>query len=93
LRNPRKARASRGASARPRQPSGRVSTEPPEWDRASKFEACAGVPVFTLARIMGTSVRMIERHYGALLDGAGARIAEALDALDAKRDRAKEEHR
>jgi hypothetical protein len=36
---------------------------------------------------MGTSVRMIERHYGALLDGAGADIAEALDALDAGRDR------
>ena len=48
----------------------------------------AGVPVFTLARIMGTSVRMIEKHYGALLDGAGAGIAEALDALDAQRDQA-----
>jgi hypothetical protein len=33
------------------------------------------VPIFTLARIMGTSVRMIERHYGALLD-------DQLDALD-----------
>ena len=38
------------------------------------------MPIFTLARIMGTSVRMIERHYGALLDGAGADIADALDA-------------
>ena len=35
---------------------------------------------------MGTSVRMIERHYGALLDGAGADIAARLDALDADRD-------
>ena len=26
---------------------------------------------------MGTSVRMIERHYGALLDGVGADIPEA----------------
>ncbi len=26
---------------------------------------------------------MIERHYGALLDGAGAGIAGRLDALDA----------
>ena len=34
---------------------------------------------------MGTSVRMIERHYGALLDGAGAGIAERLDAYDAER--------
>jgi hypothetical protein len=29
---------------------------------------------------MGTSVRMIERHYGALLDGAGSAIADRLDA-------------
>ena len=36
--------------------------------------------------IMGTSVRMIERHYGALLDGAGAGFAGRLDALDAERD-------
>ena len=42
----------------------------------------AGVSVFELARIMGTSVRMIERHYGTLLDGAGAGIAGRLDALD-----------
>ena len=37
----------------------------------------ANVSVFRLARVMGTSVRMIERHYGALLDGAGADIAIA----------------
>jgi hypothetical protein len=36
---------------------------------------------------MGTSVRVIERHYGALLDGAGADIAARLDALDLERDR------
>jgi hypothetical protein len=36
---------------------------------------------------MGTSVRMIERHYGTLLDGAGAGIAEALDAFDMERDK------
>ena len=42
----------------------------------------AGVSMFELARIMGTSVRMIERHYGTLLDGAGAGIAGRLDALD-----------
>ncbi|MGO9792826.1 MAG: hypothetical protein ACLP8S_25900 [Solirubrobacteraceae bacterium] len=35
---------------------------------------------------MGTSVRMIERHYGALLDGAAAGVAGRLDALDAERD-------
>jgi len=42
----------------------------------------AGVPVFTVAKIAGTSVRMIERHYGRLLDGATADIADRLDALD-----------
>jgi hypothetical protein len=36
---------------------------------------------------MGTSVRMIERHYGALLDGAHAGIAARLDALDAELER------
>jgi hypothetical protein len=47
-----------------------------------------GPTLFALARIMGTSVRMIERHYGALRDGAGAGIASRLDALDAERARA-----
>jgi integrase len=59
------------------------------YDLRSTFASdalAAGVPIFTLARIMGTSVRMIERHYGALLDGAGAGIADVLDALDAERD-------
>jgi hypothetical protein len=46
----------------------------------------AGVTVFELARVMGTSVRMIERHYGALVDGAHAAIADRLDALDALRE-------
>jgi hypothetical protein len=44
--------------------------------------------VFTLAKVMGTSVRMIEQHYGALLDGAGIEIANQLDALDTERDHA-----
>jgi integrase len=60
------------------------------YDLRSTFASDAlagGVSVFELARVMGTSVRMIERHYGALLDGAGAGIAARLDALDAERDR------
>jgi len=60
------------------------------YDLRSTFASdalAAGVTVFELARIMGTSVAMIERHYGALLDGAGAGIAGRLDALDAQRDR------
>ena len=61
------------------------------YDLRSTFASDAlasDVSVFELARIMGTSVRMIERHYGALLDGAGAGIASRLDAFDAERDRA-----
>ena len=37
--------------------------------------------VFELARVMGTSVRMIEKHYGTLIDGAHQSIVERLDAL------------
>ncbi len=48
----------------------------------------AGVPVFEVAKIGGTSVRMIERHYGRLLDGAASTIAGRLDALDSEHDRA-----
>ncbi len=61
------------------------------YDLRSTFASdalAAGVTVFELARIMGTSVAMIERHYGALLDGAGAGIAGRFDALDAERDQA-----
>src|SRR5262245_11799300 len=46
------------------------------YDLRSTFASnalAAGVTVFELARVMGTSVRMIERHYGALLDGAHKR--------------------
>ena len=42
--------------------------------------------MFESARVMGTSIEMIERHYGTLLDAAGAGIAGRLDALDAERD-------
>jgi integrase len=43
----------------------------------------AGVTVFELAKLMGTSVRMIEKHYGALIDGAHAGILARLEAFDA----------
>jgi integrase len=46
------------------------------YDLRSTFASralAAGVSVFQLARIMGTSVRMIEHHYGALLDGLRSR--------------------
>jgi hypothetical protein len=41
------------------------------------------VSVFELARVMGTSVAMIERHYGTLIEGAGADIARRLRAFEA----------
>ena len=56
------------------------------YDLRSTFASnalAAGVSVFELARIMGTSVAMIERHYGALLDGSGADIARRLSAFEA----------
>ncbi len=49
----------------------------------------AEVGIHALARIMGTSVGMIERHYGTLLDGALESITARLDALDTE-DRADE---
>ena len=51
----------------------------------------AGVPVFTVAKVAGASVRMIERAYGRLLDGATTDIADRLDALDTARDAKAEE--
>ena len=64
------------------------------YDLRSTFASdafAAGVPVFTLAKVMGTSVRMIEKSYGVLLDGAGAEIASRLDLFNAEQERAKAE--
>jgi integrase len=58
------------------------------YDLRSTFASralAAGQPAFIVAKIMGTSVAMIERHYGALLDGSMSAIADALDAADAAR--------
>jgi integrase len=63
------------------------------YDLRSTFASdalAAGVSVFELARIMGTSVRMIERHYGVLLDGAADSIADRLDAFADARKQARE---
>ena len=57
------------------------------YDLRSTFAStalAAGIGVFELARIMGTSVLMIEKHYGALLDGSGASIATRLAALETR---------
>jgi hypothetical protein len=59
----------------------------PAWiyDLRSTFASnalAAGVTVFELAKVMGSSVAMIERHYGTLIGGAHAAIASRLDALE-----------
>jgi hypothetical protein len=56
----------------------------------SERALAAGVSVFELARVMGTSVAMIERHYGTLIEGAGADIARRLSAFETAHHRAAE---
>jgi integrase len=60
------------------------------YDLRSTFASnalAAGISVFELARIMGTSTAMIERHYGTLIDGAGADIARRLGVFEAGQER------
>jgi integrase len=55
------------------------------YDLRSTFASnaiAAGIDVFELARVMGTSIEMIERHYGTLLSGAAAGIASRLAAFE-----------
>ena len=64
------------------------------YDLRSTFASnalAAGVSVFELARVMGTSVAMIERHYGTLIEGAGADIARRLTEFEAQQERATSE--
>ena len=49
------------------------------------WSLAAGIDIFTLARRMGTSVKMIDRTYGHLVAGADAYERELLDAFDATR--------
>jgi hypothetical protein len=59
------------------------------YDLLSTFASnalAAGISVLELARVMGTSATMIERHYGTLTEGAGADIAWRLNAFDARHD-------
>jgi integrase len=56
------------------------------YDLRSTFASnalAAGITVYELARIMGTSVSMIEAHYGALLDTAHTTLLERLEAFGA----------
>jgi integrase len=53
------------------------------YDLRSTFASnalAAGITVYELARIMGTSVSMIEARYGALLDTAHESLLERLEA-------------
>jgi hypothetical protein len=55
------------------------------YDLRSTFASnalAAGISVFELARIMGTSMAKIELHYGTLIEGAGADIARRLDLFE-----------
>jgi hypothetical protein len=45
------------------------------------------VDIFTLARRMGTSVKMIDRTYGHLVAGADVYERELLDAFDQTQSR------
>jgi integrase len=61
------------------------------YDLRSTFASnalAAGVTVFELAKVIGTSVAMIERHYGTLIGGAHAGITGRLDALEAELEQA-----
>jgi len=55
-----------------------------------KHAFAAGITVYELGRIMGTSVGMIERHYGALIDTARESLLECLEAFGAREGHAAE---
>lgn len=48
----------------------------------ASWSLAAGIDIFTLARRMGTSVKMIDQTYGHLITGADIRERELLDAFD-----------
>jgi hypothetical protein len=54
------------------------------YDLRSTFASnalAAGITVYELARIMGTSVSMIKAHYGALIDTARESLLERLEQV------------
>jgi integrase len=61
-----------------------VATPARLYDLRSTFASnalAAGITVYELARIMGTSVGMNERQYGALLDTAHESMLDRLEAV------------
>jgi integrase len=64
-----------------------IATPARLYDLRSTFASnalAAGITVYELARIMGTSVAMIERHYGALIDTAKDSLLDRLEAFGAR---------
>jgi hypothetical protein len=53
-------------------------------DTFASYALHAGVTVFELARVMGTSVRMIERHYATLIRRRPRRERADDDAKEAQ---------
>src|SRR5207245_9777520 len=49
------------------------------------FALRAGVPVFAVSRFMGTSIAMIDRHYGHLAHDSREHAVALLDALALER--------
>src|SRR4029077_4461708 len=49
------------------------------------FALRAGVPVFAVSRFMGTSIAMIDRHYGHLANDSRQHAVALLDALALER--------
>ncbi|MGO9789856.1 MAG: hypothetical protein ACLP8S_10295 [Solirubrobacteraceae bacterium] len=63
------------------------------YDLRSTFASnaiAAGVSVFELARTIGTSIEMIERHYGTLLDGSASGIAGKMAEFERQQARSDE---
>jgi hypothetical protein len=54
-------------------------------------QLAAGIDPFELTEIMGTSMRMLEKHYGSVLRGAAASIARRQATFEAEEERAREE--
>jgi integrase len=70
-----------------------IATPARIYDLRSTFASnalAAGVTVYELAQLMGTSVAMIELHYGKLIQGAHAGIAGRLNALEVQLEQAAE---
>lgn len=66
--------------------AGAISLPARIYDLRSTFASvalAAGISSFELAKVMGSSIEMLERHYGSLLDGAGSGIANRLAAFEA----------